>query len=124
VSPVRPDTPDPADPRPIEDAASRTTHLVIRTGLAVSLALMGIGALLHFATGDDAQAVAYTELLTTPNLGDRVLMVGTLVLALTPAAQILVLLASWWRLRDYRYAAVAATVIAMLVIGAVLGAAR
>lgn len=74
--------------------------------------------------GGESRAVAYTELLSTPSLGDRVLMVGALVLALTPATQVLVLLVSWWRLRDYRYAAVAATVTAMLVAGAVLGAAR
>lgn len=121
---MRQDIPGAANPRPAEDGAARTARVVIRGGLVISLLLMCAGTLLHLAAGGDSRAVAYTELLSTPDFGDRVLMVGTLVLALTPATQVLVLLVSWWRLRDYRYAAVAATVVAMLLAGAVLGAAR
>lgn len=94
---------------------------VLRGGLVVSLSLLAIGALLRAVAGGPAHAVTLTGLLADPSLGDRVLMLGVLVLALTPVAQIVALLVAWWRLRDYRYAAVAGTVIALLVAGAMAG---
>lgn len=103
---------------------SRAARLVLRAGLALSLLLLGSGVLLRAFAGGPAHAVTLTQLLSDPSLGDRVLMAGALVLALTPVAQIVVLLVAWWRLRDYRYAAVAATVIALLAAGAMLGIAH
>lgn len=103
---------------------SHAARLVLRAGLALSLLLLGSGVLLRAFAGGPAHAETLTQVLTDPSLADRLLMAGALILALTPVAQIVVLLVAWWRLRDYRYAAVAATVIALLAAGALAGIAH
>ncbi len=101
----------------------RAAQTVMRVGLAIAFVLMAIGLVVHLANGGDARAVTFRQVLSAPRLGDKILMAGALVLAVTPAIQILVLLVDWLRIRDYRYAAVAAAVIVMLAIGALLGGA-
>ncbi len=98
-------------------------HLVMRGGLAIAAGLLVVGALIELMTGAPADAVRVTQVLSDPRIGDRVLMLGVLVLALTPIAQVVVLLLDWLRLRDYRYAAVAGGVIGLLAAGVVLGLA-
>jgi uncharacterized membrane protein len=98
-------------------------RLVMRGGLAIAAVLLIIGSLLELLTGAPADAVRATQLLSDPRIGDRVLMLGVLVLALTPILQVLVLLVGWIRVHDYRYAAVAAGVIALLAAGIAIGMA-
>jgi uncharacterized membrane protein len=98
-------------------------RLVMRGGLGIAAVLLIIGSLLELLTGAPADAVRATQLLSDPRIGDRVLMLGVLVLALTPILQVLVLLVGWIRVHDYRYAAVAGGVIALLAAGIAIGMA-
>jgi uncharacterized membrane protein len=108
-------------PSPVD--ATITARIVMRAGLAVAFSLLVIGTLILALEGAAADAVRATQLLSGPSIGDRVLMLGVLVLALTPAVQVLVLVIGWWRMRDYRYAAVAGAVMALLAAAVVLGIA-
>jgi uncharacterized membrane protein YqjE len=103
---------------------SRPTRWVVRIGLTLAFALLSLGTLIEVASGAHADAVRYGQLLSDPSVGDRVLLLGVLALALTPVAQVTMLLVRWWRQRDYRYAAVAAAVIALLAVAAGTGIGR
>ncbi len=93
----------------------------MRAGLLVASLLMSLGIIIRAAAGGAAHPVRFSQLLSAPAPGDQLLMAGALVLALTPAAQVLVVLAGWLRIRDFRYSAVAAAVIGMILLGVLLG---
>lgn len=104
-----------ADPR-----TNTVVKVVLRTGLAAALALLLAGLVLQLASGDDrAVPVRMFDLLAPPTVGERLMAVGVLVLALTPAAGVLSVVLSWVRERDRRFVGVGALVVAVLV-GAVL----
>ena len=94
---------------------------VMQVGLAIASLLLGVGIALRATAGGAAEPVRFTQLLSVSAPGDQLLMAGALVLALTPAAQVIVVLAGWLRIGDFRYAAVAAVVIAMILLGMLLG---
>jgi uncharacterized membrane protein len=96
-------------------------QVVVRAGMAVALLLMAVGLVVRAIEGGAAHAVRFTDLLSAPTPGDQLLMAGVLVLALTPAAQVVALLLSWLRLRDYRYSAVAAVVVGLIALSVLLG---
>jgi hypothetical protein len=96
-------------------------QLIMRGGLVVSLGLLLLGAVVRTLAGGPAEAERFTALVGSTDPGDRLLLLGALVLALTPAVQVASLLVSWARERDYRFAIVAAGVIMLLILGAVLG---
>lgn len=114
-------------PRPDDDSVRDdefgAAQAVMRGGLLIAMALMVAGLAVHVVNGGQAHPVRLTQLLSTPSLGDQIVMAGALVLAVTPAVQILVLLVDWLRIRDYRYTIVAAAVVVMLTLGAFLGGA-
>jgi uncharacterized membrane protein len=100
----------------------RLVQWILRTGLAIALVLFVVGIGVDVATGvNDAPAVALSEILTIPLVGERLMALGVLVLGLTPGVRVLVLLVLWTRERDYLFAAVAAIVVVLLVCAAALG---
>ena len=115
---------DPTIDRRPHARRSVARALAIRAGLAIAFVLLAAGSLIHAVEGGGAHVARYGSLLATPSLGDQVLMLGFLVLAATPAFQVLALVISWLRVRDYRFAFVAALVVAMLAVGALLGMTR
>lgn len=101
--------------------ASRLAQRVMRAGLVLSLGLLLVGTVVRGLAGGPAEPMRFTALVGSTDPGDRVLLLGTLVLALTPMAQVASLLVSWARARDLRFALVAAGVIMLLILGAFLG---
>jgi len=99
----------------------RVAQRVMRLGLVISLALLLAGTAIRVLAGGPAEAERFTALVGSTDLGDRILLLGALVLALTPAAQVASLLVGWAHERDYRFAIVAAGVIMLLILGAILG---
>lgn len=93
----------------------------MRTGLAVAGLLLVAGLIVRTMAGGAAHPVRFTQLLSTPEPGDALLMAGALVLALTPAVQVIAVLVGWLRVHDYRYSAVAATVIGLIALSMLLG---
>ena len=101
-----------------ERRSSSDERLVARTlqaGLAVGLALMLAGVVIAVATGAvEAEPVRLRELTAPLPLGTRLAGLGVLALGLTPGMRVLLLVVLWARERDWRFAAVAATVLAVL----------
>ncbi len=102
------------------DPSLRVPQLVMRVGLAVAFALMVVGIVWHLIAG------APIEPMRLRALGDadaaaQVLTAGVLVLAVTPAVQLVVLAVDWWRRGDRRYALVAVAVLVVLAGGVLLG---
>ena len=91
--------------------------------MSLALVLLALGSTIRATEDPSVRAVRLGETFTTPHLGDRILMVGALVLAATPAIQIVTLMVSWWRIGDRRYAAVAGGVLLVLGLGLLLGTA-
>ncbi len=93
----------------------------MRGGLVVALILLVTGGVLRSMAGGPAEAERFTALLGAIGPGDRLLLLGELALALTPAIQVASILVGWWRVRDYQFAMIAAGVIGLLVLGALVG---
>jgi hypothetical protein len=100
---------------------ARLAQRVMRAGLVLSLGLLLAGTVIKVLAGGPAEALRFGALLGSSDPGDRVLLLGALVLALTPMAQVASLLVSWTRARDFRFALVAAGVMMLLILGAFLG---
>lgn len=108
----------PADPR-----TNTAVKVVLRSGLGLALALLAVGLVVQLAGGQyEAQGVTMFGLLAAPTVGEKILAVGTLVLALTPAAGVLTVVANWARERDRLFVGVGAVVIAVLAVAVVVGA--
>ena len=93
---------------------------VLRIGLGLAVVLLGGGMLAGLATGaHDAPPARLWHL--DGGAGLVLTTLGVLVLAFTPAFRVLALVFLWWRERDWRFVAVALSVIATLAAGILLG---
>ena len=73
------------------------------------------GAVVRLASGSPgSESVRLRELASPLPLASRLSALGVLALGLTPAVRVLLLLSLWLRERDWRFAAVAAIVLAVL----------
>ncbi len=108
----------PADPR-----TNTAVKVVLRAGLSLSLSLLAVGLVVQLAGGHHrADRVRMFALFAAPTAGGKILAVGTLVLALTPAVGVLTVVGSWVRERDRVFVGVGAAVIAVLAAAVAVGA--
>ena len=100
-------------------------HLVqwlLRIGLAISVILMTVGFGVKLATGDQRSAsVRLFELGQSMRTGDRLMAVGILVLAATPALRVVSLVVLWAWERDWRFVTVALVVVLTLASAIAIG---
>lgn len=90
-------------------------QLVLRLGLAGALALLVAGLVAQLLIGrHEGVEVKMFDLFAAPTLGQTLMGVGILVLALTPVARIVSVLISWLRERDRTFVLVAVAVLAVL----------
>ncbi len=100
----------------------RTVEWLLRGGLIVAVVLMAIGLALKVASGSDrSPAVKLFELSAAESEGDRLMAIGVLVLAVTPALRVLALVWMWTRERDWRFVAVSCAVVVTLVVSVLVG---
>ncbi len=100
----------------------RVISTLLRTGLAVSCALMAAGLAVTLLHGDrHAAVVRLFDVGGNHPLGDRLLAIGVVVLALTPAMRVVALVVLWAREGDRRFVVVGLVVTAVLVAAAVIG---
>lgn len=94
---------------------------MLRGGLALAFAAMAAGlALRAFGGPHDERQVNVFDLFSAPmDIGERLIVLGIFVLALTPVARVVALVVIWIKERDYRFAVVA-TVVALTLGAAVL----
>lgn len=106
-----------ADPR-----TNTIVKTVLRVGLVSALGFLLVGLVLQLASGHDgAVQVRMFDLLAPRSTGEKVMAIGVLVLALTPASGVLSVLLSWVRERDRVYVGVGITVVAVLVAAVLVG---
>lgn len=100
----------------------RIVEWLLRGGLIVSVILMAVGLGLEIASGSErSPAVELFAIGDAPSDGNRLMAIGLLVLAATPALRVLALLWMWIRERDWRFVAIAAAVVVTLAVSVVVG---
>jgi hypothetical protein len=93
----------------------RFIQALLRFALATSVVLMTTGAVIWGSAGRHAApAVTAEELFGPLDAGSRLMLAGIVILAITPAVEVLALLVLWVRERAWRFAATAALVLALL----------
>jgi uncharacterized membrane protein len=107
------------------DAAAerRDVQLLLRIGLGTGAVLMAAGLVAALVSGPMPGLLLQTGGLWHRDaaLPVRLCAIGILVLAGTPAVRVIALIVLWVRERDWRYAAVAVTVAAVLTLAVALG---
>tara|TARA_B110001454_G_scaffold219191_1_gene251092 strand:+ start:9021 stop:9371 length:351 start_codon:yes stop_codon:yes gene_type:complete len=101
----------------------KLVQFLLRSGLIISMLLMVAGLIVNVSTGHiESVSVGMFELLgESLSLGDRLLGIGVLVLALTPALRVLTLTALWTREKDWKFVGISVVVIIALIISVSLG---
>src|SRR5690348_462970 len=96
---------------------------VLRGGLVLAMVLLAVGLGISIARGQgELHTIGLWHLLDgNIALGDRLMAIGVLVLACTPAFRVAALLLGWIQERDWRFVAVAATVVVTLIIAIIAG---
>jgi uncharacterized membrane protein len=105
------------------DRAHRSVQAVLRVGLGAAVLAMLAGLVVCVATGQcETRRVRLSEIAGPMLPGLRLVAIGLVMLALTPAARALALVALWARARDWRFVAVALAVISILTVSVAIGA--
>jgi uncharacterized membrane protein len=110
--------------RSADERERRTVVAVLRGGLALGTLLIVAGLVMALVRERlRAHSLGLTELPSALGAGrpSAVLLLGVLVLAVTPLLRVLALVIGFVRERDRRFAAVAAGVACLLLVGIVLG---
>jgi hypothetical protein len=112
--------------RPRARGLERAVHRSLLGGLLASGLLLVAGLAIVLATGEQRGAgppPPFATLLAGAAAGRGVAIVdvGLLILMLTPALRVAVLGFGWARARELRFALVAASVLALLVVSVLLG---
>jgi hypothetical protein len=103
------------------EQAHRRIQAVLRAGLGAAVLAMSAGLGVCHTTRCPLRAVRWTDLASSMDLGTRLTTIGIVALALTPAARVLALVVIWARARDWKFAAAAAAVLAVLAAAVLLG---
>ena len=115
----------PAERQLAERADPRTNTLVqavLRVGLGIALVLLLAGLVIQLANGQhEAFSVKMFDLWAPRPIGERVMAVGALILAITPVAGVLSVVGSWVAERDRRFVGVGLIVVAVLSAAVVVG---
>ncbi len=114
-------------PRTINERLGWAVHVSLLTGLVISGALLILGATLRLAShevGPEQQrppGVRTIVLQAMHGDGSAILNLGILILMLTPILRVLVLAIGWLLEKEWRFAAIALCVLALLATSAILG---
>lgn len=108
-----------------QDEIHRVQHTIqwlLRIGLVVSAVLMLVGLVMKIASGSPhSRGVKLFSLTAAKSTPDLIMAIGVLVLATTPAFRVIALVVLWSRERDWRFVAVAVTVVITLSFALLLG---
>lgn len=88
---------------------------VLQYGTWTASAIIGLGLALALL---DSHAVAHSGGVFS---GMRIVSIGIVLFILLPAIRVLLMLIVFWRERDYRFSAIAALVLIILILGFVVG---
>jgi uncharacterized membrane protein len=100
----------------------RFIRLLLIANSSAAAALMLGGLIVWLVEGRHvARAVTPAQVLSRIDLGDRLMMAGIMLLAITPALAVAALLTLWLRERAWRFAAASALVLSLLGAALLLG---
>jgi uncharacterized membrane protein len=100
----------------------RFIRMLLFSSSVAAAILMASGLIVWLIDGRRAApAVTPGQLLSPIEPGDRLMMAGILLLAITPVLSIVALLTLWLRERAWRFAAISALVLSMLGVALWLG---
>ena len=100
----------------------RFVRLLLISNSSAAAALMLCGLIVWLTEGGHvARAVTPAQLLSPIDLGDRLMMAGILLLAITPALTVGALLMLWLREHAWRFAAASGLVLSLLGVALWLG---
>lgn len=101
--------------------SQRWVQKALQLGLVLAVLLMLSGLTLHMISGQvQVRAIPLFE-MNRFSLADQLLAFGVLILALTPVVRVLTLALLWSKQKDWKFAAVAAVVLAVLTVSILLG---
>jgi uncharacterized membrane protein len=114
------------------DGAQRVAfwvHLTLLAGVCLSGILLGLGLMLSFWHADASQVQTNARVppaIDLKNLANGVglMQIGLLILIATPMVRVLVLALGWSFSKNTRFAVVAWTVLALLMVGIFLGVSQ
>lgn len=89
----------------------------------ISMVLMMAGLIVNISTGhiESVSVPMFGLFSDSLALGDRLLGIGVLVLALTPALRVVTLTILWTREKDWKFVGISVLVIIALIISVTLG---
>jgi hypothetical protein len=100
----------------------RFIRMLLFSSSVTAALLMASGLIVWLIEGRrTAPAVTPGELLSPIDLGDRLMLAGILLLAITPVLSTVALFTLWLRERQWRFAAVSALVLSLLGVALWLG---
>ncbi len=113
-------------PRTLNERLGWAVHVSLLTGLAFSGTLLILGATLSLASHDVRSeqrppGVGTIASQAMQGNGSAILDLGILILMLTPILRVLVLAIGWLLAKEWRFAAIALCVLALLATSVVLG---
>ena len=108
---------------PASSLDRKLVQLLLRSGLVISMLLMGAGLIVNISTGHiESVSVGMFDLMNESMLlGDRLLGIGVLVLSLTPALRVITLTVLWTREKDWKFVGISIVVIIALIVSVSLG---
>jgi uncharacterized membrane protein len=105
-----------------QDTGHMLVAAVLRGGVGLGGTLLAVGLVMGIATGDvSTPALRLSDLFAGGPLHARFELAGILVCGATPGAGVLALIGARLRERDWGAAATATVVIAILVVGMIIG---
>ena len=100
----------------------RFIQMLLRATLTLSALLMIAGLSVWIGANQDvARAATPGDLFSGLDKGDRLMLAGIVILAITPALRVLALLLLWVRERAWRFVATSALVLILLGVALVAG---
>jgi uncharacterized membrane protein len=100
----------------------RFVQSLLISSVAAAAALMSSGLIIWLIDGRRAAPpVTPDQLVSEIHLGDRLMMAGIMLLAITPVLTVVSLFALWLRERAWRFAAASALVLSLLALALWLG---
>lgn len=101
----------------------KSVQLLLSGGVILSVAFMLVGLVALLLTGNTGlTAVSIADIFYSDlSWSYRLLSIGMLILALTPAFRVITLLLLWWREKDWKFVGVSLAVLITLTFSLVLG---
>lgn len=101
----------------------KLVQFLLRVGLVLSMILMVTGLFVNVASGHVQSVVVpmFDLLKESLSVGDRLLGMGVLILALTPLIRVITLTLLWMKEKDWKFVGISILVIIALMISVSLG---